>query len=80
MTTEDCPFSLPWNRVSPPLWWQAAGKHLVGDRHLPDGTRQHLVEGTMPAGMVIAGAQVFGAQDWPQARFSDTPSHLSESK
>lgn len=69
---------MPWERVNPPLWWQEAGLNVIADRHLPDGTRQHMVEGHMQAGTVIGNAQVFGVSDIPDAKFSDAPSHLSK--
>lgn len=70
--------AMAWERVRPPIWWRAAGRHVVADRHLPDGTRQHMVEGSVPTGTVIANAHVVGADDMPDAVFSATPSHLSK--
>lgn len=67
-----------WERVKPPIWWPAAGRHVVADRHLPDGMRQHMVKGSVPAGTVIDNAQVIGADDVPEAKFSATLSHLSK--
>ncbi len=72
-----CDGLMRWERVAPPLWWRAAGRHIVADRHLPDGVRQHMVDGSIPAGTVIGNAQVLGAADVTQAEFSATPSHLS---
>jgi hypothetical protein len=69
---------MAWERVNPPLWWNDAGRYIVADRHLPDGTRQHLVEGHVQAGTVIANAQVFGVLDIPATDFSLTSSHLSK--
>lgn len=69
--------TMGWQRVQPPIWWQAAGRHVIADRHLPDGTRQHMVDGSVLAGTVIANAQVIGVDDLPGATFSATPSHLS---
>lgn len=69
--------AMRWERVTPPVWWPAAGLHVVADRTLPDGVRQHMVEGHVPAGLVIGNAQVIGASDAPQAEFSSTTSHLS---
>lgn len=65
-----------WERVSPPLWWPAAGRSVVADRHLSDGTRQHMVEGSVVAGTKIDNAQVIGQSDTPDAEFSAHPSHL----
>jgi hypothetical protein len=70
--------TMDWYRVQPPIWWPAAGRYVVADRHLPDGTRQHMVVGNTQAGTVIANAQVIGADDAPEAKFSSTPSHLSK--
>jgi hypothetical protein len=69
---------MDWERVQPPIWWPAAGRNLVADRHLPDGMRQHMVDGSVQAGTVIANAQVIGAHDVPDARFSPTLSNLSK--
>lgn len=66
-----------WERVEPPVWWSAAGRYVIADRHLPDGTRQHMVEGSVQPGVIIANAHVIGANDQNSARFSATPSHLS---
>lgn len=53
----------PWDRVDPPIWWPKANAYVIGDRHLPDGTRQHIIQGHAVAGLVIANAQVFGDKD-----------------
>jgi hypothetical protein len=66
-----------WERVTPPVWWRAAGRTVIADRHLSDGTRQHMVEGHVDAGTVVGNAQVIGADDVPMAEFSARPSHLS---
>lgn len=68
---------MKWERVQPPLWWPAAQLHIVADRHLCDGTRQHMVEGHVEPGLVIGNAQVIGAQDTPDAEFAALLSHLS---
>lgn len=67
-----------WERVAPPLWWPAAGCFIVADRHLGDGRRQHMVPGHVPAGLVVANADVIGEADVPQAEFAAHLSHLSE--
>lgn len=69
---------MAWERVSPPLWWGAAGRFVVADRHLPDGTRQHMVPGRVEPGVVVGNAEVIGEDDVPGAVFSATPSDLSE--
>lgn len=68
---------MPWERVNPPIWWGAAQMHIMADRCLPDGTRQHMVKGHVTPGLVIANAQVIGEDDAPEAQFSKAPSHLS---
>lgn len=68
---------MPWERVVPPLWWPKAGMYVVADRHLPDGTRQHMVPGNVTPGLVIANAEIVGEADAHDALFSDKLSHLS---
>lgn len=68
---------MKWQRVNPPIPWPAADALVVADRHLPDGTRQHMIHGSSQPGLVIANAQVIGQGDVPQAEFSEVPSHLS---
>jgi len=70
--------AMKWERVSPPLPWAAADALVVADRHLPDGTRQHMVRGSAVPGLVVANAQVIGEDDTPQAEFSTIASYLSE--
>ena len=48
---------MKWEEISPPLWWPAARCHIVADRHLPDGTRQHMVEGRTSPGFLIGNAR-----------------------
>lgn len=69
--------AMPWERVSPPVWWETGQVFVVADRCLPDGTRQHMVPGHVPSGVVIGNAQVIGEADVPGAQFSEKPSHLS---
>lgn len=72
---------MKWMRVEPPLWWPRAGKFIVADRHLPDGTRQHMVAGKMPDGCVIANAEILGEDSLKEpVLFSTTPSHLSNTQ
>lgn len=68
---------MKWQRVSPPLHWPAANAFIVADRHLLDGTRQHMIQGRAAAGLVVSNAQVIGEDDTPQAEFSTVTSHLS---
>lgn len=68
---------LLWERVEPPLWWPAAEDHIIADGAL--GTlRAHMVRGQVEPGRVVDNAHVIGQADWPNARYSDTPSHLSK--
>lgn len=53
----------PWGYLTPPFFWKAFGAEVIADRHLPDGTRQHLVRGHVPQGTVVSNAQVFGQDD-----------------
>lgn len=69
--------AMPWERVVPPLWWAKAGMYIVADRHLPDGTRQHMVSGSVTPGVIIANAEIVGDADTSDALFSDKLSHLS---
>ncbi len=68
---------MKWQRVEPPLWWAAAKRHVVADRHLSNGLRQHMVSGTVAPETFVANAQVIGADDIQNAEFSREPSHLS---
>lgn len=67
---------MKWERVIPPIPWPEAEALIVADRHLPDGTRQHMVRGSVHPGLVVANAQVIGQADAPQAEFSEVLSHL----
>lgn len=69
--------AVKWQRVTPPIEWKPAKAVIVADRHLPDGTRQHMVRGSVPQGLVVNNAQVIGEDDLPDAEFSSVPSHLS---
>lgn len=69
--------TMDWERIEPPIWWPAAGRFIMADRTLPDGTRQHMVQGRVTHGTVIANAEVIGADDAPDAAFSESLSHLS---
>lgn len=33
----------PWEFIDPPIYWKSANLNVIGDRHLPNGRRQHLV-------------------------------------
>lgn len=71
---------MKWQRVVPALFWPAANAMIVADRHLPCGTRQHMVQGKVPYGAVIDGAQVIGEDDSTSVEFSRELSHLSLQK
>lgn len=70
--------AMKWEQVVPPVWWAAASRHVVADRHLPDGQRQHMVSGHVQAGTVIDNAQVIGEADAVGAEFSSNHSHLCD--
>lgn len=65
----------PWERVDPPLYWPQIGKYIVADRHLPDGTRQHMVRGHVESGCVVNNAQILGEDDCSSARYSTKKIH-----
>lgn len=69
---------MKWERVEPPYFWVKANTHIVADRHLPDGTRQHMIAGHVAAGVVVDNAQVIGQLDALNAEFSSRLSHLSK--
>ncbi len=66
-----------WERVEPPLWWDAIQDYIVADIGDIGGLRGHMVRGHVDAGRVVNNAHVIGQADWPNARYSDTKSHLS---
>lgn len=70
--------AMKWERVVPPIQWDVAKALIVADRHLPDGTRQHMIQGSVQPGLVVANAHVIGQDDVPQAEFSEVLSHLSK--
>lgn len=69
---------MKWERVTPPLWWPAADAHIVADRFLPNGTRQHMVTGHVQSLRIISNAEIIGEADMPNAEFSATWSHLAK--
>lgn len=69
---------MKWQRVEPPLWWPQAQRFIVADRTLPDGTRQHMVPGSVSAPLIVSNAEVLGAEDFPSAEFSSVASPLSQ--
>jgi len=67
---------LLWRRVDPPIWWAAIQDHVIADGAL--GTmRAHMVRGHVEPGRIVANCHVIGEADWPNALYSDVPSHLS---
>ena len=63
---------MKWQSVSPMgYYWKEADAIVIGDRHLPNGVRQHLVKGSVPKGLVISNAQVIGEDDVPEVKFSE---------
>lgn len=69
--------AMPWERIDPPILWPQFGNYIVADRHLPDGTRQHMIHGHVEPGRVFNNAQIIGEADCPDARYSSQKSHLS---
>lgn len=53
---------MKWLRVDPPYWWPPAKCYVIGDRHLSDGTRQHLVTDSVKPGTVINNAEVISQE------------------
>lgn len=74
--TDGC---LKWERVIPPFWWDKGELLVVADRHLEDGTRQHMVLGNVAPGTVLHGAQIVGESDCVDAEYSTGLSHLGKS-
>lgn len=70
--------AMKWQRVTPALFWRKANALIVADRHLPDGTRQHMVQGSVRPGRVVDGAQIIGEADSRDAEYSEVPSHLCD--
>ena len=68
--------AMKWQRVQPPIYWNAAKQEVIADRRLPDGTRQHMVCGSVPPGLVISNAMVIGEADVLHAEFSGVISPL----
>lgn len=67
---------MQWRRVEPPLWWEDLGDFIIADGVL--GTlRAHMVRGHVEPGLVVKNAHIIGQADWPNARYSETLSHLS---
>lgn len=67
-----------WEAIDPPLWWPVIADYVVADRHLDDGTRQHMVRGHVEPGRVVRSAQIIGQADCPDAKYRDEKSHLSD--
>ena len=51
-----------WEIWDPPRYWPQAGRMVLADRHLPNGRRQHIVEGVVQDGLEVANADVFGEE------------------
>jgi hypothetical protein len=50
-----------WNRIDPPIYVKELEDYVIADRHLPNGIRQHVVQGKPKLGAFWANAQIFGA-------------------
>ncbi|OBY86982.1 hypothetical protein [Delftia sp. JD2] len=68
---------LLWQRVEPPLWWPAIEDHVIADGVL-GSLRAHMVRGHVEPGLIVDNAHVIGEADWPDALYSNVPSHLSK--
>ena len=69
---------LQWQRVEPPIWWEAIGDSIIADGHL--GTmRAHMVSGHVELGRVVKNAHIIGQADWPNALYSK-PSAICRSE
>lgn len=66
-----------WQRVEPPVWWDAIQDYIVADGAIGN-LRGHMVAAHVEGIRVVRGAIVVGQVDWPDARYSDAPSHLSK--
>ena len=69
--------TMKWQRVIPKLYWEKANAYIVADRFMNDGTRQHMIQGSVTKGTVIANAEVIGEADG-EYEFADKLSHLSK--
>lgn len=69
---------MKWEKVDPPLFWKEKGLHIVADRHLPDGTRQHMVMERVPPGLIVSNAEIIYQGDATDAQYSSRLSHLSD--
>lgn len=54
---------LEWEYLDPPYFWEAINDYVIADRHLPDGTRQHMIKGHVKPGLIICNAQIIGQED-----------------
>jgi hypothetical protein len=71
----------PWHPVMPSIYWDVEGGfHIVGDRHADDGTREHLVLGSVPEDTYINNARIVGIDDLACLVCWGTLSHLSSFK
>jgi hypothetical protein len=71
--------TMKWQRVVHKLYRKQTKAYIVADRHLPNGVRQHMTEGTVPSGTIISNAEVIGESDGKH-EFAEKLSHLSKVK
>lgn len=64
---------MKWQRSQEPIYWPKAGLWVVADRHLPCGTREHMVQGSVSKGLVIGNANVIGEDDAGPVDYSSSP-------
>lgn len=65
-----------WYRVDPPLWWDAIQDHIVADGGIGD-LRGHMVAGHVDGIRIVNNAYIIGQSDWPNVKYSEALSHLS---
>jgi len=53
----------PFVLYDSPMYWDRIGDFVIGERYLPDGVRQHLVNGTVGCKLVVANAWIVGNED-----------------
>lgn len=68
---------IEWERIEPPIWWEAIQDFIVADGCCDNGLRAHMVMGHSAPGRIVRNALVVGLEDHPGARYSQKLSHLS---
>lgn len=55
--------ALPFVKFNPPYNWVKHNLTVLYDRHLPDGTRQHIVSEDISVGTILDNAEVHSVND-----------------